>query len=337
MLSASIVSPLNAKVHDLPRPNLGANDVLIEVKNAGICGTDLHIWHGSYALAQYPLVPGHEFSGVVGQIGEKVTTTKVGERVTADPNLPCNHCYFCQKRQFNQCLNLKAVGVTRDGGFAQYVVVPESAVFPIGKLSFAAAAMLEPLACVVWGLKQVQIQAGDSMLIFGAGPMGMLMLQAVKHAGAAQVVVIDREESRLKLARDLGANATVNANAFDLASAHELSPHGFDIVADATGIPKVIEGGFQYLRSGGKFWVFGVAPDKALVAISPYEVFRRDLKIIGSFALNKTFHESIALVQGGAVKLEPLISHQLPLERFSEAMHFAEHDPERMKVQFKLD
>ncbi|MCA9836950.1 MAG: zinc-dependent alcohol dehydrogenase family protein [Trueperaceae bacterium] len=337
MISAQILSPQTANVSDLPRPQLGPHDVLIEVKNAGICGTDLHIWHGSYALAQYPLVPGHEFSGVVAEIGDEVSTTRVGEHVTADPNLPCNHCYFCQKRQFNQCLNLKAVGVTRNGGFARYVVVPESAVFPIGDLSFAAAAMLEPLACVVWGLKQVQIQAGDSMLIFGAGPMGLLMLQAVKTDGAAQVVVIDREEGRLKLARELGATATVKAADFNQAMAQELSPFGFDVVADATGLPKVIQDGFQYLRSGGKFWVFGVAPDKARVEISPYEIFRRDLKIIGSFALNKTFHESIALVKAGAVKLEPLISHQLPLERFAEAMHFAEHDPDRLKVQFHLD
>lgn len=337
MLSAHILSPQKAKVHDTTKPDVGPNDVLIEVKHAGICGTDLHIWHGSYALAQYPLIPGHEFSGVVSKIGDKVTTTTVGARVTADPNLPCHTCYFCQKRQFNQCLNLKAVGVTRDGGFAQYVGVPESAVFPIGDLSFAAAAMLEPLACVVWGLKQVQIQAGDSMLIFGAGPMGLLMLQAAKHAGAARVVVVDREESRLKRARDLGAFATFKADAFNHMLAHDLNPHGFDIVADATGIPKVIEGSVRYLRSGGKLWVFGVAPDKALITVSPYEIFRKDLKIIGSFALNKTFHEAIALVQAGAVKLEPLISHQLPLERFGEAMHFAEHDPERLKVQFKLD
>lgn len=337
MLAAQMLAPQKAQVLDIPKPDLGPHDVLIEVRNAGICGTDLHIWHGSYALAHYPLVPGHEFSGVLSQIGDGVTTCEVGQRVTADPNLACYHCYFCQKRQFNQCLKLKAIGVTHNGGFARYVLAPESAIFPIGELSFAAAAMLEPLACVVWGLKQVQIQAGDSMLIFGAGPMGILMMQAAKHAGAAKVVIIDREPSRLSLARSLGADTCLEASELGPDLLEELSPYGFDIVADATGIPKVIQEAVSYLRPGGKFWVFGVAPDKALISLAPYELFRKDIKIIGSFAVNKTFHESIALVQSGAVKLEPLVSHQLPLEQFGEAMRLAEHDAERMKVQFKLD
>ena len=126
--------------------------MLIEVKRAGVCGTDLHIWHGSYALARYPLTPGHEFSGVVAAVGDRVRDFEVGDRVTADPNLPCYACVFCQRRGFNQCLNLDVVGVTRAGAFAQYVRVPQSAVYSIGDLSFADAALLEPLACVVWGL-----------------------------------------------------------------------------------------------------------------------------------------------------------------------------------------
>ena len=124
----------------------------------------------------------------------------MGARVTADPNLPCYSCVFCQQRQFNQCLNLEVVGVTRSGAFSRYVSVPESAVYGIGEMPFSEAALLEPLACVVWGLKQVQLQAGDTMLIFGAGPMGMLMLQAVLRAGAASVVIVDKEPWRLKLA-----------------------------------------------------------------------------------------------------------------------------------------
>lgn len=337
MPSAQIVAPQKAKVGDAAVPRLRPNEVLIEVKSAGICGTDLHIWHGSYALANYPVIPGHEFSGVVTQVGEAVRTVEVGDRVTADPNVPCYSCFFCQRKQFNQCLYLEAVGVTRHGAFARYVKAPESSVFKIGDVPFDEAALIEPLACVVWGLKQVQIQAGSSMLIFGAGPMGILMMQTVKAAGASFVVMVDKEESRLRLAKQLGASVTVTADKFNADAADQLSPYGFDIVADATGVPKVIENSIQFVRAGGTLWVFGVAPEGSKVSLPPDEIFRRDLKVIGSFAINKTFSEAVALVQNGAVDLKPLISHQLPLDKFEEALHLAEHDPDRMKVQLVLE
>ena len=337
MIAAQIRTPLEADVLEAAPPELGPCDVLIEVKNAGVCGTDLHIWHGSYALAQYPVVPGHEFSGVVAAVGDEVQGFSVGERVTADPNLPCYSCVFCQQRQFNQCLNLEVIGVTRSGAFAGFVVAPGSAVYPIGTLPFAEAALLEPLACVVWGLKQVQPQAGDKMLIFGAGPMGLLMMQTVLRAGAASVVMVDKEAWRLELASQLGASATFEADALTPEALRDIAPHGFDTVADATGVPAVIESTFDHVKPGGKMWVFGVTAADARVPFSPFNVFRKDLKIIGSFALNKTFHEAISLVQGGAVKLAPLISHQLPLREFKQGLELAEQGPERMKVQFSLE
>ena len=337
MIAAQVSGPLKGRVLELEPPELGPRDVLIETKRAGICGTDLHIWHGSYALAEYPLVPGHEFSGVVSAVGGEVTGFRIGDRVTADPNLPCYSCRFCQQRRFNQCLNLSVIGVTRSGGFARFVSAPESAVYSIGELPFAEAALLEPLACVAWGLEQVQPQAGDRLLIFGAGPMGILMLQAAKSAGAAAVVIVDREAWRLKLAENLGANAAVLADEVGEKTLKEHAPYGFDIVADATGVPGVIENTFRYVKPGGKLWIFGVTAADAQVPFAPFDVFRRDLKIIGSFALNKTFHEAIALVQGGAVKLEPLVSHQLPLKEFSRGFELAERDPKRMKVQYAFD
>lgn len=337
MIAARILSPRQSHLQDLILPHVEAQEVLIEIKRAGICGTDLHIWHGSYELAKYPVIPGHEFAGIVHRVGADVANVKVGDRVTADPNLPCYHCYFCQKRQFNQCLNLKAVGVTRDGGFAQYVVVPESAVYPIGNLSFAAAALVEPLACVIWGLKQVQVQVGDHVLILGAGPMGLLMMQAVKQAGAASVVMVDKAAWRLKLAAQLGATTTIEASRLVPDDLRQLAPYGFDVVADATGSPAVMEQGFAQLAPGGKLWIFGVAPADALASFAPYQIFRKDIRIFGSFALNKTFHEAIALMHNGVVKSEGLVSHSLPLTEFTTGMRIAEHDPERMKVQFYLD
>ncbi len=161
MLAAQIDAPDKTRVIEAKQPTPGPDDVLIKVAAAGICGTDLHILHGEYE-ANYPLIPGHEFSGTVVAIGDNVTRFHVGDRVTADPNIPCNRCLACQRNEPNQCENLAAIGVTRNGGFAEYVVAPEGNVFSIGDLSFPQAALIEPLACVVWGLKRVQAQAGDS-------------------------------------------------------------------------------------------------------------------------------------------------------------------------------
>jgi D-arabinitol dehydrogenase (NADP+) len=335
MQAVQIEAPGKAHLVEVAKPIPGPGEVLIEVAAAGICGTDLHIYHGEYE-GTYPIIPGHEFSGVVAAVGEGVKRYRPGDRVTADPNIPCNRCPACQRNEPNQCHDLAALGVTRDGAFGRYVLAPEGSVFAIGSLSFAAAALVEPLACVVWGLKRVRIQPGDAVLIFGAGPMGCLMLQAARGAGAATVVVTDVVPWRLEQAARLGATAAVLAGEGQAKRLRALAPLGYDVVADATGRPEVLEGAFAYVRPRGKVWVFGVCPPGARAAFVPYDVFRHDLSIIGSFAVCRTFQESIALIQSGAVRVEPLISHRLPLERFSEGLALAEGAPERMKVQLTL-
>src|SRR4051794_8111583 len=241
MKAARIERPGQSSVITTDEPIAGADDVLIKVRAAGICGTDLHIFKGEYE-AIYPLIPGHEFSGEVVAVGANVSNFKVGDRVTADPNIPCNRCSSCQRNEPNQCKNLQAIGVTRSGGFADYVIAPEGNVFSIGDLSYSAAALIEPLACVVWGIKQVVVQPGDSALVFGAGPMGVLVAQSLKQAGAARVVVTDVVPWRLELAQRLGATETVVADARQSALLHGIEPDGYDIVVDATGIPAVLEG-----------------------------------------------------------------------------------------------
>lgn len=335
MRAGTIEAPGRAEFSNADTPQPGPDDVLIQVHAAGICGTDIHILKGEYE-ARYPLIPGHEFSGVVAAVGDRVTRYKLGDRVTADPNLPCNRCPACQRNEPNQCHHLAAVGVTRDGAFADYVVVPEGNVFSIGTMSFAAAALVEPLACVAWGLERVRIQPGASALIFGAGPMGCLLAQAIRYRGAAKVVVSDRVSHRLELVAELGATETVLADDKQTQRLGAIEPDGFDLVVDATGIPEVLEAAFGYLRPRGTLWVFGVTPRESRISFMPYEVFRKDLTVIGSFAVNRTFQESIAMIESGMVKVEPLISHTLPLEDFAQGFELAQSDPKRMKVQYRI-
>ena len=335
MKAARIERPGQSVVTSVNEPVVGADDVLIKVRAAGICGTDLHIFKGEYE-AEYPIIPGHEFSGEVTAVGTNVVNFKVGDRVTADPNIPCNRCSYCQRNEPNQCKNLRAVGVTRSGAFAEYVVVPEGNVFAIGDMTYGAAALIEPLACVVWGIKRVDVQAGDTALVFGAGPMGALVAQSLKQAGAVKVVVTDVVPWRLQMVEQLGATHTVVADAQQAGKLKAIEPEGYDIVVDATGIPAVLEGTFPFVKPRGKIWVFGVTPQGTSVKFPSYEVFRKDLQIIGSFAVNRTFPQSIALIQNGAIKVEPLISHQLPLDDFSKGLELAEKDPKRVKVHFNM-
>jgi 2-desacetyl-2-hydroxyethyl bacteriochlorophyllide A dehydrogenase len=273
---------------------------------------------------------------VVAGVGDRVTRYEVGDRVTADPNIPCNRCPACQRNEPNQCHNLAAVGVTRNGAFAEYVVVPEGNVFAIGNISFAAAAMVEPLACVAWGLERVRIPPGASVLILGAGPMGCLLAQAIRASGASKLVISDTVPNRLALVAELGATETVLADEKQAKRLKTIEPSGFNIVVEATGIPHVLEAAFDYLRPRGTLWVFGVTPRDTRISFMPYDVFRKDLTIVGSFAVNRTFQASIAMIESGVVKVDPLISHRLPLEDFAKGFELAQFDPKRMKVQYQI-
>lgn len=334
MKAALIRAPHQTDVADVDPPVPGPRDVLLRVHRAGICGTDIHILHGTYQ-ATYPLIPGHELSGVVAAVGDEVTGFSVGDRVTADPNLACNRCENCKRNAPNQCLNWEGIGVTRPGGFAEYVIFPESNVYAIGDLPFDRAAFIEPLACVVWGIHMVEPRIGDRALVFGAGPMGCLVMQALNRAGTAEIAIVDRVEGRLAIADELGATHTLVPEELERRSA-TIAPHGFDIVVDATGLPAVVEQCFGYARGRGKVWLFGVCPPDAKASFSPYDVFRKDLRVYGSYAVNRTFSESVSLIANDAIRVDPLLSHTLPLERFKEGLHIAEHDEARMKVQFEI-
>lgn len=334
MKALVIETPGRALYQKVPTPTPGRGETLIRVAAAGLCGTDLHIYRGEY-MAQYPIIPGHEFSGTVAALGEGVTDLKVGQRIAVDPNIFCHQCTFCRRQMHNQCLNLKAVGVNFDGAFAEYAIAPQDAIYPIGDLSFEQAAFVEPLSCVVYAMQRARPAPGDNVLLFGAGPMGCLLMQMLRRNGAAQVIVVDRVAERLHRAGTLGASHTVLADVEQGPRLRELAPQGFDFVVDATGVLEVVERAFDYLRPRGTMFVFGVCPKDARIRISPYQVFRNDWRIIGSFALCYTFQEAIRLLQNGTIQVEGLVSHRLSLDRAAEGFTAIQQDPERMKVLVK--
>lgn len=319
------------RVTELPEPEPGPGEVLVRVAACGICHTDVDILRGNFK-AQFPVVPGHEYAGTVVAVGEGVSSDWVGRRVAVDPNVPCGQCRACHENHQNLCPDLKAYGVTWDGGFAELSVVRVQNVHPIGNLAFEQAAFAEPLGCVIHALRRLQPPPGSEVLIFGAGPMGLLMLQALKAYGAARAAVVDIHAPRLELARQLGADEVFLGDS-------ELRRRGdgqaFDVVADVTGVPQVVEGMINWVRDGGKLLYFGVCPPSAEISIRPFEVYRRDLKVVGSFSLNGTLLPALRLIQSGVIRVEPLLSHQFSLDEFEHYLNRV-GQPDTVKLQARI-
>ncbi len=309
MRAFTITGPGSGDVRDVPIPDPGSGEALIKVSFAGICGTDYHLFAGDFPTT-YPLVSGHEFSGTVAAIGPDARAWRIGDRVAVDPTLYCGHCYHCLRRQANHCDEWGAIGDSRPGGLAEYVNVPTRNIYRVeDHEALDAAALTEPLACVVWGIERLRVRPSDRVLIFGAGPMGLLMTQMLDRSPAADVVVIDTQAAKLDIARMLGAAATFQAGP-DLEPQLLDRSHGrkFDVVIDCTGVPSVIESLFGFAAANARILLFGVAPPSARIAISPFEVFKQDWEILGSQAINYTFQQARDLLAAGRIAARPLIS-----------------------------
>lgn len=320
MRAVVIDGPGQVAVREVPPPSLGPGDVLVRVGAAGVCGTDVHIFRGEFE-PRFPLIPGHEFAGVVEAVGEAVRSVRPGQAVAADPNVYCEQCHYCRQNKQNFCENWQAIGVTRAGAFAEYVAVPEPCVFPLPDgMSAAEGAFAEPLACVVYGQQRARPPLGGSVLVLGAGPIGLLHVQLARRNGAGLVVAVDVRPDRLRQALALGADHAVEAGERMEARLRQVAPRGFDLVVEATGVPAVVEEAVRYVQNDGTLLIFGVSPNDSRIRLSPYEVYRRDLRIVGSFSLRKTFRAALDLLAARAVAVEPLIGQRIGLDEFPAAL-----------------
>ncbi|TSB32391.1 zinc-dependent alcohol dehydrogenase family protein [Streptomyces benahoarensis] len=301
-------------VTEVPDPRPGAGEVLVRVASCGLCGTDMHLLDGELPAARYPLIPGHELTGEIVAWGEGVTAPAVGTRVAVDPNMPCGSCHYCRIGRGNLCADYRAVGVTRDGGFAELVTVPASCAYALPDgLSAAAAGLVEPLSCAVHGLNRLPRRPGEHYLIYGAGTMGLMMAALVRTAGAASVSVVDVNADRLAFAESFGVDAAVTD-----AGALRRAP-GFEVVIDATGVVAAIEDGLGRVRRGGTFLQFGVADPARTASFSPYRVYHHEIDILGSMAVHHSFRPAIDVLAAG-LDLDPLVSDVLPLDDADEAV-----------------
>ncbi|MCJ8057221.1 zinc-dependent alcohol dehydrogenase family protein [Shinella curvata] len=325
-----------ARLADLEVGDLPAGHALVKVKASGLCHTDIDVLHARYGDGAFPLVPGHEYAGVVEAIATDVTGLRVGARVAVDPNLPCGSCPSCRKGLTNLCRDLKAYGVSHNGGFAEYSCVRADQLHDIGDLPFPVAALAEPLACVVNGLNSAGLRSGaarpQEALVIGAGPIGLLLALSLKAEGVEKVTVADINESRLAFAADLGLGGIVSGS-----TALAANRQAYDFVADATGIASVVEGMINLVADGGTALLFGVCAPDARISVAPFEIFRRQLKLAGSHSLNRNIPDALAILEKDDGRMARLVSHRLTLDEVLPFFVKKPTDPATMKVQYVAD
>jgi threonine dehydrogenase-like Zn-dependent dehydrogenase len=315
-----------------PRP--GADEAIVRVTAAGLCGTDFRIWTGDRAVA-YPRIMGHEFVGQVEAVGSRVERVQPGDRVVVEPNYSCGRCPLCREGNRNLCLSRTAVGIDVDGGFAELARVPGRCCWRVpDALAEDDALLCEPLAVVVRAVNRAAPRAGESAAVVGAGTLGLLGLQVLRAHGV-RVLVVGRTTRRFELARQLGAEETGQTTAGDLEErARRFSGReGVDLVVETAGTAEAVTHALALVRPGGRVILTGLPHEPTPVAF--FSVVRREVTIAGSMIYQDEFPEALRLLERGSVRPRPLITHRFGLEAINDA--FAAHrDPSSIKVAVLL-
>lgn len=297
------------EMRDLDMPVIASDEVLVRTRASGICHTDIEVLKGRYGSGAFPLVPGHEYAGEIVEVGSSVTGFATGDRVVVDPNISCGECRACHKGLTNLCVTLGAYGVSVNGGFEEFSAVSQANLVSIGDLPYTEAALAEPMACVLNGVQTIGVEGVDTAMVFGAGPIGLLMAIALRIKGVPAVTLVDIDSSRLQFAKSMGFGGLLSGDEA-LAGHH----HGMDLVVDATGVAAVAEGLINYAVDGGKVLFFGVCAPDVKINIAPFEVFRRQITLAGAHSLNRNIGEAIDVIRSFGPDIRKLVSHELALD-----------------------
>lgn len=315
----------DVRIEKIEQKSPSGNEVMVNVKMCGVCGTDIHIYEGADGSAAVapPVILGHELSGQVVQVGNDVKDIRIGDRVSVDPNDMCGECYFCREGKSNFCENHLAIGTIAHGGFAEYITVREKQVYRIPEsLSFEEAAFAEPLACCLNAINLINPKPGDTALIFGGGTIGQLMLQLVKHGGATTIIVAEPVAVKRQRAQQHGADLVVDPLNDDIE--RMLKEHGvknIDTVIECVGKQETIQLGLQLAGKGATVMLFGLTDPQCEVPLKPFEVFRKELTITSSFINPYTFHRAIAFLASHRVQVKNLIAGVVKLDKMLSVFH----------------
>ncbi len=334
MKYAVLYAPKDLKIEEKPLPKIEPGKVLIKIESCGICGTDLLIYTGRFPV-HFPYSPGHEYSGVVTEVGNRITFVKKGDRVVVNPNWNCGHCHYCTRGKPHLCENLKT-RVKSNGGFAEYSLLPEKIVYKIpDALSLEDATLVEPLSCVLHALEKVEIKPSDRVVILGAGLMGLITLELLSYSGINTIMVSEPKEKRRRLAEKLGADIVVDPTKEDLISVvRRVNSYGADIVIDAAGLPQTIQQVFKLAKRGGTVVLLGIGDKETKTSISPFHITTDELTIKGSFLNPHTFSPAIDILGKGKIDTSLFITNRFSLSELSKAMDiFAQGEEIRIVIK----
>ncbi|MCM3567512.1 2,3-butanediol dehydrogenase [Neobacillus mesonae] len=307
----------NIKLEEVAVPEVQPGTVLVKVKYTGICGTDLHEYH-KQGFSKVPMILGHEITGEIVNIGESVSNYKVGDRVVIEPIITCNECSSCRKGNYNTCEHLQSYGLHHPGGFAEYILVKEKNLVPLPEnMSYELAALVEPAAVAMQAVKSSALKIGDKAAVFGGGPIGLLVTQCAKAAGASQIIVVEIEEKRQQLALEMGADYVINPQKEDAVKRiRELSNGGVDVSFDAAGVEATFHAGLSSLIPGGELMIISVFTKPVAYNIEIQRLGER--KINTSRAYKNIFPQVISLMEKGSININPIITSKISLKDIVE-------------------
>ena len=338
MVAVIVERPHRLALVASPEEALAPSDVLVRVARAGICGSDIHILHGSNPFARYPRIIGHEIAGTVSAVGRDVVSVKVGDNVVVDPVVSCGHCYPCRIGRPNVCANLQVFGVHRDGGFRDSMVVPEANALPVSaELSLAVAALAEPLSIAANVTSRTAISAEDTVLIFGAGTVGLTVLQVAKMHGA-RTIICDLDDARLERAIGFGADRAINSRDTDVtqAVAGENEGVGPSLVIDGAGVPALLDLACRVASPAGRIGLLGFSVEPS--ALVQQQVVAKELTLVGSRLNRRLLPEVIGWLESGRLQPEAMITQTFGAADARAAFDLVEQHPEQtIKVQLAFD
>jgi len=321
MLAAIFNGPLDLEIKECSLPVPGKNELLIKVESCGVCGTDFHIYNGE-SYAKPPVIIGHEYVGTVVETGKDVKDFNTGDHIAVDPNIYCGECYYCKNGNINFCSNLKALGVSENGGFAEYSLVPVSQAYFIPKdFSFTTAAFAEPLSCCIRGMDQAAIKHGETVVIIGGGTIGLLMLQLVKISGAGKIILIEPVSEKRDLAKSLGAEYVFDPASSDMINQiSDLTSGGPDVVIECAGNSNAAKQAVSLPKRGGRIVIFGLSGKKDTININLQDFFLKELSIKGSLLNPFTFSRSVELLVNKKIQAGKLMPSLVPLEALNDIL-----------------
>ena len=329
MKAVLISAPHRASFADAEEPRAAQGQVLVRVAAAGICMSDVEIWKGTRPAeyVRYPVIPGHEWCGTVEALGPGVTGVQVGQRVAVEGHNFCGRCGWCRRGETNLCATYDEHGFTRPGGFAEQVAARADLVHAFSDaLPFEAAALSEPLACVVHGMRRTRVEQAETVAVLGSGTLSLLAVAAAKQWGPTRTVVVTRSRTNERIARAVGATDYLTVDEDPVRGLRALTGgHGADVVLESVGHESAVPLAFELARRGGAVALMGIAGSGKRPLLDPDVFALRDLRVHGVFAYaSRDYAEALRLIESGTVDATPLITHRFRLHEFERAFDLLE-------------